>query len=103
MKIFAKASLLAIALLVGNADAMTFSAPKHEAYDALSWINRGGGETRIYADGEITSSTAMDFERFVKANKPSCMPPNRDPPGELNSTVAEVICSPARPGNQLSL
>lgn len=68
MKIFAKASLLAIAGFVGNANAMTFSAPKHELSDALSWGNRGGGVTRIYADGEITSSTAMDFERFVKAN-----------------------------------
>ncbi len=68
MKIFARASLLAIAGFVGNANAMTFSAPKHEFSDALSWGNRGGGVTRIYADGEITSSTAMDFERFVKAN-----------------------------------
>ena len=68
MNIFAKASILAIVLSVANVNAMTFTTPKHEMHDALSWGNRGGGETRIYADGEIGSSTAMDFERFVKAN-----------------------------------
>ncbi len=68
MKICAKVSVLAIAMLAGRAEAMTFSVPEHEVHDVLSWINRGGGETRIYADGEITSSTAMDFERFIKTN-----------------------------------
>lgn len=68
MKIFAKASLLAIALYVGSINAMTFAIPKHEIYDEISWSNRGGGKTRIYAQGEITSSTPMEFEHFVKAN-----------------------------------
>lgn len=66
MKIFSNASLLVISLLIGNANAMTFSAPEHEIYDSLSWGNRGGGETRIYANGEITPSTTIEFERFVK-------------------------------------
>lgn len=68
MKTIVDASLFAICMSLGSASSMTFSAPKHEMGDVMSWINRGGGETRIYADGEISSSTATDFERFVTAN-----------------------------------
>lgn len=58
-----------LTLGLGNSHAMTFSAPKHEFYDAFHWKNSEGNKTRIYADGEITSNTAQEFRAFVKANK----------------------------------
>lgn len=58
-----------LSLCIGNAYAMTFSAPKHEFLDSFDWVNTHGGKTRIYASGEITGNTAQEFKAFVLANK----------------------------------
>lgn len=56
-------------LIAAESFAMTFSAPKHEFIDVFSWENLHSGSTRIYADGEITSTTVEQFNNFVKARK----------------------------------
>ncbi|SDI90375.1 hypothetical protein SAMN05216466_1458 [Paraburkholderia phenazinium] len=50
------------------ANAMTFTAPKHNPADVITWIDQHGDTTRIYADGEITTSSASELEQFVRAN-----------------------------------
>lgn len=60
---------LLLSLWLGNSYAMNFSTPKHEFYDSFDWVNSHLGKTHIYADGEITESTAKEFLAFVKANK----------------------------------
>ena len=47
---------------------MTFTAPKHTPVDVITWMSLHGGTTRIYADGEITTSSAVELEQFVRVN-----------------------------------
>lgn len=56
-------------LSIGNCHAMTFSAPKHELAEVMMWENDHPGRVRIYADGEITNTTVVQFNSFVKENK----------------------------------
>lgn len=59
---------LFVVFYIGNASAMTFSAPKHNLYDITAWVQLHGDATRIYADGDITDSTAQEFLSFVRTN-----------------------------------
>jgi hypothetical protein len=47
---------------------MTFTAPKHNLPDAATWMDQHGNTTRIYADGEITATSASELEQFVHVN-----------------------------------
>jgi hypothetical protein len=69
MKIAFKMTAILLALVSASSSyAMTFSAPKHNAEDVMAWYGWHGDLTRIYADGEITDSSAQQLESFVKAN-----------------------------------
>lgn len=68
MKTF-KLILLAIGFMSGTANAMSFSAPKHNIADVITWMDAHGDSTRIYAEGEITATSARELEQFVRANR----------------------------------
>ncbi len=61
------AALFSVATM-GTANAMSFAAPKHSLPDVVTWVDQHGDRTRIYADGEITATTARELEAFVRAN-----------------------------------
>ncbi|WP_126223584.1 hypothetical protein [Burkholderia ambifaria] len=67
MKTF-KLLLLAIGLASGAANAMTFSAPKHNPGAIIVWMGLHGERTPIYAEGEITATSARELEQFVRVN-----------------------------------
>ncbi len=50
----------------GDAYAMTFSLVSfNEPYDAILWVNSHGDKKGIYAEGEITDTTAQEFKDFI--------------------------------------
>lgn len=61
--------LLIFVCVSSIANAMTFTAPKHSLTDAVTWVDRHGDSVRIYADGEITATSARELEQFVRSNK----------------------------------
>ncbi len=60
--------LMVFGLASGAANAMTFTAPKHSLPDVVRWMDQHGDTTRIYAEGEITATSAGELEQFVRAN-----------------------------------
>jgi hypothetical protein len=48
--------------------AMSFSIPKHEFSDHLSWVSQTGYLVRIYAKGTIEKNTASELLNLTKAN-----------------------------------
>ncbi|CAD6543263.1 COG3904 family protein [Paraburkholderia metrosideri] len=60
--------LLIFGLAGSDANAMSFTAPKHNLPDVVTWMDQHGDTTRIYAGGEITTSSASELERFARAN-----------------------------------
>jgi hypothetical protein len=48
---------------------LTFSAPKYNLADAITWTDEHGDATRIFADGEITTRSASDLSRFVRVHR----------------------------------
>lgn len=52
------------------AHSMTFTVVKFDKpYDAILWVNEHGNMTPIYAEGEITDTTASELTSFVQKNK----------------------------------
>lgn len=69
MKYIIKAAIFLLLSFVGNAYSMNFSVIKfNNPYDSVLWANEHGGMTPIYADGEITDTSADDFKSFVQRN-----------------------------------
>ncbi|MFM0259806.1 COG3904 family protein [Paraburkholderia sediminicola] len=69
MKFALKLTAILLAMSFGSSgSAMTFSAPKHSVEDVMTWFSWHGDTTRIYAEGEITESSAQELDSFVRAN-----------------------------------
>ncbi|PXX38268.1 MULTISPECIES: hypothetical protein [Burkholderia] len=60
--------LLFFSVASNAVNAMTFSAPKHNPGAVIVWMGLHGGRTPIYAEGEITATSARELEQFVRVN-----------------------------------
>lgn len=69
MKIALKLTAILLAMSFGSSgSAMTFTAAKHSIEGVMTWVSWHGDTTRIYAEGEITESSAQDLDSFVRVN-----------------------------------